>query len=188
MTSMIGFKVPDVKWHCREVDLNTGETDWRIYDTVDFFGGKRAVVFSLPGAFTPTCTGRQLPDYEEAYAKMRHLGITHVYCVSVNDSFVMNKWFEYLGYGFNVKPLPDGNGMFTGLMNQLVLKENLGFGYRSWRYSMVVNDGVIEAFWEEPGKEDNCEEDPYGETHPDKIIEYLLKSKEGGILNQKGDL
>jgi len=188
MTSMIGYKLPDVKFQIREKNPNTNEYTWATRETEDFFGGKRAVVFSLPGAFTPTCTGQQLPHYEEAFATMRNLGITHVYCVSVNDSFVMNKWFEYLGYGFNVIPIPDGNGMFTGLMNQLVLKENLGFGYRSWRYSMVVNDGVIEAFWEEPGKEDNCEEDPYGETHPDNIIEYLLKSREGGILNQKGDL
>jgi len=186
---MIGLKVPDVKFYIRERDSSNdlNEFKWFVRDTEDYFANKRVVVFSLPGAFTPTCTGRQLPDYEFAYGEIRNLCIDHVYCVSVNDSFTMNAWYEYLGLGFKTIPVPDGNGMFTGLMNQLVLKENLGFGYRSWRYAMVVNNGVIEAFWEEPGKEDNCEEDPYGETHPDKVLEYLLKSAEGGILNQKGE-
>ena len=82
---MIGLKVPDIKWYVREQDLSNNENkyDWHIYDTEDWFAGKRCVVFSLPGAFTPTCTGRQLPDYEDAFGKLRNLGITHVYCVSV---------------------------------------------------------------------------------------------------------
>ena len=160
------MKVPDVKFMLRE----DGEFVER--ETVDFFGGKRCVIFSLPGAFTPTCTNQQLPGFENAYSQLRHLGITHVYCISVNDAFVMNSWKDALGI-VNVEMIPDGNGMFTGLMNQLVLKENLGFGYRSWRYAAVVDDGVVEKLWEEPGKEDNCPDDPYTTTDPETVIEYL---------------
>tara|TARA_R100000005_G_scaffold70391_2_gene38019 strand:+ start:658 stop:1167 length:510 start_codon:yes stop_codon:yes gene_type:complete len=161
------MRVPDVTFKIRE------GREWVERETVDFFGGKRCVIFGLPGAFTPTCTNEQLPAFEVAYPKIRNLGITHVYCISVNDSFVMNAWAESLGVSL-VQMIPDGNGMFTGLMNQLVLKENLGFGYRSWRYAAVVNDGVIEKLWEEPGKEDNCPDDPYTTTDPETVIQYLL--------------
>ena len=160
------MNVPDVKFILRE----NGEFVER--ETVDFFGGKRCVIFSLPGAFTPTCTNEQLPAYEVAYPTIRNLGITHVYCISVNDAFVMNAWADSLGIT-QVQMIPDGNAMFTGLMNQLVLKENLGFGYRSWRYAAVVNDGVIEKLWEEPGKEDNHAQDPYITTDPETVIKYL---------------
>jgi len=185
-----GVNVPNVTFKTRVRDEAVGGDNpfrWQDVTSQDIFNGKRVVIFSLPGAFTPTCSTYQLPGFEENYDTIRNLDVDEVYVVSVNDSFVMNAWYEYLGLGFKTIPLPDGNGMFTGLLNQLVLKENLGFGYRSWRYAMVVNNGIIEAFWEEPGKEDNCEEDPYGETHPDKVLEYLLKSAEGGILNQKGE-
>jgi peroxiredoxin len=160
------MKVPDVKFKIRE----GGE--WIERETVDFFGGKRCVIFGLPGAFTPTCTSQQLPSFEVAYPELRNLGITHVYCISVNDSFVMNAWAESLGVT-GVEMIPDGNAMFTGLMNMLVTKNNLGFGLRSWRYAAVVDDGVIEKLWEEPGKVDDCEEDPYTTTDPETVIEYL---------------
>ena len=160
------MQVPDVKFYLRE----NGEFVER--ETVDFFGGKRCVIFSLPGAFTPTCTTQQLPSFEERFREIRELGVEYVYCISVNDAFVMNAWADSLGIS-HIQMIPDGNGMFTGLMNQLVLKENLGFGYRSWRYAAVVDDGVIEKLWEEPGKEDNCPDDPYTTTDPETVIQYL---------------
>jgi len=160
------MRVPDVTFKIRE----GGE--WIERETVDFFGGKRCVIFGLPGAFTPTCTSQQLPSFEVAYPELRNLGITHVYCISVNDSFVMNAWADSLGVT-GVEMIPDGNAMFTGLMNMLVTKNNLGFGLRSWRYAAVVDDGVIEKLWEEPGKVDDCEEDPYTTTDPETVIEYL---------------
>lgn len=160
------MRVPDVTFKIRE----GGE--WIERETVDFFGGKRCVIFGLPGAFTPTCTSQQLPSFEVAYPVLRNLGITHVYCISVNDSFVMNAWADSLGVT-GVEMIPDGNAMFTGLMNMLVTKNNLGFGLRSWRYAAVVDDGVIEKLWEEPGKVDDCEEDPYTTTDPETVIEYL---------------
>tara|TARA_B100000035_G_scaffold244475_1_gene213026 strand:+ start:347 stop:844 length:498 start_codon:yes stop_codon:yes gene_type:complete len=160
------MQVPDVEFQLRRDDK------WVTRTTADFFGGKRVVLFSLPGAFTPTCTLRQLPAFEEKFRQIRELGVDYVYCISVNDDFVMNAWREALDIS-HVQLLPDGNGMFTGLMNQLVLKENLGFGYRSWRYAAVVDDQIIEKLWEEPGKEDNCPDDPYTTTDPDTVIEYL---------------
>lgn len=158
--------VPDVTFKVR-VD---GEFVDRT--TQDYFTGKKAIIFSLPGAFTPTCTTKQLPSYDSAYAEFADLGYNYCYCISVNDSFVMNAWKESLGIVY-VDMIPDGNGIFTGLMNQLVLKENLGFGYRSWRYAAVVEDGKIVKLWEEPGKEDNHPEDPYTTTDPQTVLNYL---------------
>jgi peroxiredoxin len=112
-------------------------------DTQQQFAGKRVIVFGLPGAFTPTCSTQQLPGFDENFEKFQEKGIDEIYCVSVNDTFVMNSWFESLGIK-NVYPLPDGNGEFTHLIGAECSKSNLGFGYRSWRYAAVVNDGVIE--------------------------------------------
>ena len=107
------------------------------------------MVFSLPGAFTPTCTNRQCPAYDLMYDQFRTHGIDEVYCISVNDAFVMHQWARSLGLQ-NVKLIPDGNGQFTRRMGMLINKEHLGFGYRSWRYAMVVDDGVIENWFEDP--------------------------------------
>ena len=130
------------------------------------------VVFSLPGAFTPTCSTYQLPGFEENYDAIRNLDVDEVYVVSVNDSFVMNKWIQDQGV-VNVKPIPDGSGEFTRQLGMLVQKDNLGFGPRSWRFAAVIKDGVIEKWFEEPGRCDNCDDDPYGETAPEAILEYL---------------
>ena len=130
-------EIPDTIFHYR-IDDN-----WVDRSVTDLFQGKRVVVFSLPGAFTTICSTKQLPSFEEAYDEFISLGIDEVYCISVNDSFVMNAWFKDQGIK-KVKAIPDGNAFFTGQMNQLVLKNNLGFGFRSWRYAMVVNDTIIE--------------------------------------------
>ena len=99
-------------------------------DTAEQFAGKRVIVFGLPGAFTPTCSTQQLPGFDEKFEEFREKGIDEIYCVSVNDTFVMNSWFESLGIK-NVYPLPDGNGEFTHLIGAECSKSNLGFGYRS---------------------------------------------------------
>ena len=146
---------------------------WQDVDSRDLFRGKRIVVFSLPGAFTPTCSNRQCPAFDLAYEQMRELGVDDIYCVSVNDAFVMHNWAKSLGLK-NVKLIPDGSGHFTRRMGMLVNKNHLGFGYRSWRYAMVVDDGVVEKWFEEPGINDaGADEDPYGETDPEPIVEYL---------------
>lgn len=159
-------RVPDIFFHTRE----NGE--WSHKSTDYLFGGKRVVVFALPGAFTPTCSTYQLPGYEEKYDEFKQAGIDEVYCLSVNDSFVMNAWFKDQGIQ-NVKPLPDGSGEFTYAMGMSVNKANLGFGFRSWRYAMVVNDGVIEEIFEEPGKVGNCPADPYEISDPDTVLGWI---------------
>jgi len=141
-------------------------------DTKEHFAGKRVIIFGLPGAFTPTCSTQQLPGFEEKFEEFRAKGIDEIYCVSVNDTFVMNTWFESLGIK-NVYPLPDGNGEFTHLIGAECSKSNLGFGYRSWRYAVVVNDGVIEKAFIEEGYTDNAESDPYEVSSPENILKNL---------------
>lgn len=141
--------------------------------TDELFVGKRVVLFSLPGAFTPTCSTFQLPGFELDYQKFKDHGIDEIYCVSVNDAFVMNAWAKDQNIT-NVKMIPDGSGEFTEGMGMLVRKDNLGFGSRSWRYAAVIDDGRIEWMVEEPGREDNCPEDPYIETTPEKALAYVV--------------
>lgn len=145
---------------------------WQDVSSYDYFANKRVVLFSLPGAFTPTCSTYQLPGFEQNFEQFKALGIDEIYCISVNDSFVMNKWAQDQKLE-NVKVIPDGSALFTSQMNMLVQKDNLGFGVRSWRYAVVVDNGVIEKWFIEPGIEHNCETDPYGETSPENILTYL---------------
>ena len=169
--------VPDVTFHTRVRDESIGGDNpykWEDVNTKDLFLNKKVVVFSLPGAFTPTCSNEQCPAYEEMYDDFKDKGIDEVYCVSVNDSFVMNKWFKDLGIK-KVKPIPDGNGDFTGMMDMMVHKGNHGFGPRSWRYAMIVDNGQVVKMFEEPGKGDDgsVDDDPYGESSPENVIKNL---------------
>lgn len=173
---MIGRTVPSVVFKCRVRDEGIGGDNpyrWQDVSTDDVFAGKRIAVFSLPGAFTPVCSGSQCPDYERQYQALRDCGIDDVYCVSVNDAFVMFQWAKHLAIR-NLKLLPDGNGAFTRRMGMLINKEHLGFGYRSWRYSMVVDDRQIVLFFAEPGiNDDGSDDDPYTVTKPQTMIEAL---------------
>ena len=148
---------------------------WQDMTTADYFGGKRVILFSLPGAFTPTCSTYQLPGFEDNFAAFQEQGIDAIYCLSVNDSFVMNQWAKAQGIE-NVKVIPDGSGEFTRRMGMLVHKDNLGFGARSWRYAAIVNDGVVEAWFEEPGLMDNCPDDPYGVSSPENLMAHLTQA------------
>ena len=172
-------KVPNVVFKTRVRDESIGGPNpfrWEDRTTQDVFAGKRIVVFSLPGAFTPTCSTSHLPRYEELYDQFKALGVDDVVCVSVNDAFVMFQWGKQQG-ATNVKLLPDGNGEFTRKMGMLVDKSNLGFGLRSWRYSMVVNDGKIEKIFIEAGYEDNCPTDPFEVSDADTMLNYLKQAK-----------
>ena len=126
----------------------------------------------MPGAFTPTCSTQQLPGFEENYGKFQDKGIDEVYCLSVNDSFVMNAWFKDLGIE-NVKSLPDGARSFTMSIGALCEKNNLGFGFRSWRYAIVVNDGVVENVFSEEGFGNNIETDPYEVSTPENVLDNI---------------
>lgn len=179
---MIGRKLPDVTFKTRVRDESVGGPNpyrWADRTTADYFKGKRVVLFSLPGAFTPTCSTYQLPDFEKLFPDFRARGIDAIYCVSVNDAFVMNAWGRQQGLE-NVQLIPDGAGAFTRRMGMLVCKDNLGFGMRSWRYAAIVDDGVVEAWFEEPGYADNCETDPYGESSPQNVLEKLTAKVVGG--------
>jgi peroxiredoxin len=175
----IGFIVPAVTFKTRVRDDSIEGPNpfrWQDVNSYDLFGGKRVILFSLPGAFTPTCDTYQLPGFENMHPEFKAKGIDEIYCVSVNDSFVMNCWAKQQDLK-NVKVIPDGSGDFTNKMRMLVRKDNLGFGDRSWRYAMIVNNGVIEAWFEEPGFKHDAEDDPYGETSPENIMKYLDESK-----------
>jgi len=146
---------------------------WKDVTTDDLFKGKRVVMFSLPGAFTPTCSSEELPSYDRMYNEFKDIGIDDVYCVSVNDAFVMNAWARDLEIQ-NVKMIPDGCGTFTSNMGMLVAKPAQGFGMRSWRYAAVVNDGVVEKMFEEPGFNNfSDDDDPYVVSKPEIIKNYL---------------
>ena len=160
------YQVPQVEFVFRE------DGEFVTKPSLDLFTGKRVVIFSLPGAFTPTCSAYQLPGFEERYEEFVQLGIDAIYCISVNDGFVMNAWAKDQGIE-KVTLIPDGNAYFTRSMGQLVLKSNLGFGERSWRYAAVVDNGIIEKLFEEPGRSDNAADDPYGETTPEAVLKYV---------------
>lgn len=145
---------------------------WQDVTSYEYFGNKRVVLFALPGAFTPTCSTYQLPGFENNFELFKNFGIDDIYCLSVNDSFVMNKWASDQNLQ-HVKVIPDGSGEFTSKMNMLVQKDNLGFGVRSWRYAVIVNNGNIEKWFIEPGIEHNCQTDPYGVSAPENILAYL---------------
>ena len=138
----------------------------------DVFVNRRVVVFGLPGAFTPTCSSQQVPSFDEYYNDILGYDVDEVYCVSVNDGYVMQAWFKELGVE-RVKYLADGSGEFTRRMGMLVKKDNVGFGMRSWRYAAVINNGKLEMLMAEEGFTDDCELDPYENSSPVKILEYL---------------
>ena len=130
----------------------------------------------MPGAFTPTCSSTHLPGYEKFYDEIKANGVDEVYCLSVNDAFVMHQWEKHQGAN-KVKLIPDGNAEFTRKMGMLVRKENLGFGERSWRYSMVVNDRVVEKIFIEPGFSDDCPDDPFEVSDADTMLKYLKEKR-----------
>ena len=150
---------------------------WQERSSNEIFAGKRVVLFALPGAFTPTCSSTHLPGYESHYDELKKLGVDEVICLSVNDAFVMFQWGKSLGIE-RVFLLPDGNAEFTRKMGMLVDKSNLGFGQRSWRYSAVIDDGVIEKLFVEPGLEDNCATDPFEISDVHTMLAYLKEDRD----------
>ena len=157
-----GQRVPNVSFRVRQ------DNEWKTVTTGDLFAGKTVVVFSLPGAFTPTCSSTHLPRYNELAPAFFASGVDSILCVSVNDTFVMNEWARDQEAS-NVVLVPDGNGEFTAGMDMLVDKADLGFGKRSWRYSMLVRDGVVEKMFIEPEKAG----DPFEVSDADTMLAYV---------------
>lgn len=170
-----GDAVPQVTFKTRVRDESVGGDNpfrWQDLTTDDVFKGKKVVVFALPGAFTPTCSSTHAPGYEAKYEEFKASGVDQVICLSVNDAFVMYQWKLKLGLE-HVFMLPDGNGDFTRAMGMLVKKTNLGFGERSWRYSMLVEDVMVKKMFVEPEFGDNCPTDPFEVSDADTMLAYL---------------
>ncbi len=157
-----GKRVPDVTFRVRQ------DNEWKSITTADLFAGKTVVVFSLPGAFTPTCSSTHLPRYNELAPTFKAHGVDDILCVSVNDTFVMNEWAKDQDAA-NITLIPDGNGEFTDGVGLLVDKSDLGFGKRSWRYSMLVKDGVIVQQFIEPQKPG----DPFEVSDADTMLNFV---------------
>ena len=167
--------LPHVTFYTRERDESIDGPNpykWVEKTTNDFFGKGKFILFSLPGAFTPTCSTFQLPGFEENFDAFKSKGVDDIYCLSVNDSFVMNAWGKSQKLE-NVKLIPDGSGEFTRKMGMLVHKDNLGFGMRSWRYAALVKNKSVVKWFEEPGFEDNHSDDPYGVSSPENILKEI---------------
>ena len=172
---LVHQRVPSVTFKTRVRDESIeGDNPYKWQDrtTDEIFENKKIVLFSLPGAFTPICSSTHAPGYETKYEEFKKLGIDEVICLSVNDAFVMKQWADKLGMT-KVYMLPDGNADFTRGMRMLVKKENLGFGERSWRYSMYVENGEIQQMFVEPNFSDNCEDDPFEVSDADTMLGFL---------------
>jgi len=157
-----GKRIPDVTFRTRE------NGQWKDVSTRDIFAGRTVVVFALPGAYTPTCSSTHLPRYNELFPTFKAHGVDEIVCLSVNDAFVMSEWQKDQNAP-NIRFIPDGNAEFTSKMGLLVDKSSLGFGKRSWRYSMLVRDGVIEKQFIEPQKEG----DPFEVSDADTMLAYV---------------
>lgn len=162
LESMEGKSIPNVTWPVRVGD------DWKTISTDELFKGKTVVVFSLPGAFTPTCSSTHLPRYNELATVFKQNGVDTIACISVNDTFVMNAWAADQE-AENIQMIPDGTGAFTEGMGMLVDKSDIGFGKRSWRYSMLVKDGVVEKMFIEPNKPG----DPFEVSDADTMLNHI---------------
>lgn len=162
LKNLEGQKVPDVTFRTRI------DGQWKDVKSSELFNGKKVVVFALPGAFTPTCSSAHVPRYNELLPAFKAKGVDDIVCLSVNDAFVMSEWAENQ-HAKDITFIPDGNGEFSEKMGMLVDKSNLGFGKRSWRYSMFVDDGVIKKMFIEPEKDG----DPFEVSDADTMLKYL---------------
>lgn len=167
MKNIEGQNVPNVTFKTRQ------DHDWVDLGSDEIFKGKTVVLFSLPGAFTPTCSSSHVPRYNQLVPAFKEHGVDEVICVSVNDAFVMNEW-QIQQKADRVRFLPDGNGQFSEGMGLLVDKADLGFGKRSWRYSMLVKDGVIEKMFIEPDEPG----DPFHVSDADTMFEFIAPNAE----------
>lgn len=168
-------KVGDNLLDMKTITFNTRseEGDFKSVSTQDIFADRRVIVFGLPGAFTPTCSTQQLPSFDMLYESFKERGIDEVFCLSVNDTFVMNAWFKDVNVTC-VKAIPDGNAEFTSALGLDVAKLDLGFGTRSWRYAMVVDNGVVEVLSIEDGFPNNLDDpDPYSVSSPEAVLSLL---------------
>lgn len=170
LASKEGQRVPEMTFKTRE------GSDWVDVSSAELFNGRTVVVFALPGAFTPTCSSQHVPRYNDLAPTFRKHGVDEIICVSVNDAFVMNEW-QIDQCADNIRFLPDGTGEFTKAMGMLVNKDDLGFGMRSWRYSMLVRDGVVEKMFIEP----EVDGDPFDVSDAETMLKYVSSDAEAPL-------
>ncbi|HLO84109.1 MAG TPA: glutathione peroxidase [Nostocaceae cyanobacterium] len=161
-SNLSGQRVPNITFHTRQ------NNQWVDVTTQELFANKTVVVFSLPGAFTPTCSSSHVPGYNELAPALKENGVDDIICISVNDAFVMNEWAKSQA-AENIRFIPDGNGAFTAAMGLLVNWSHLGFGNRSWRYSMLVKNGIIEQMFIEPYEPG----DPFKVSDAQTMLNYI---------------
>jgi len=173
MASMIekGDKFPSFKF------TNRVAGDFVNVDLNKEIAGKKVILFGLPGAFTPTCSSKQLPGYESLFPKFQELGIDHIYCTSVNDPFVMNAWFDNQKVE-SVRSLPDGNADLCQALGMGCQKRNVNFGFRSWRYALLINDGRVLQVFAEPNQRDDADDDSYVASKPESVLKWLQDNPE----------
>jgi len=147
MSIKVGDKVPSANFMTMGADGPEPMTSEQL------FSGKRVALFAVPGAFTPTCSAKHLPGFKEQAQALRGKGIDTIACTSVNDVFVMGAWGQEQSVGDDVVMLADGNGDFAEALGLVLDAQGFGMGQRSQRYSMVVNDGVIETLNVDEGGE-----------------------------------
>lgn len=169
--NMEGKPVPEVTFRTRR-----GE-EWVNINSKDIFAGRNVIVFSLPGAFTPTCSSSHLPGYNQLAHAFKENGVDEIVCMSVNDTFVMNEWAKDQD-AEHVTLLPDGNGEFTEKMGMLVDKTDLGFGERSWRYSMYVKNGIVDKMFIEP----DVPGDPFEVSDAETMLKYICPGKTPKVM------
>ncbi len=174
-----GQAIPDVIFKTRR------NHEWIDVSSSELFEDKTVIVFSLPGAFTPTCSSSHVPRYNQLASTFKKHGVDEIICISVNDAFVMNEWQKSQNAN-NIRFIPDGTGEFTNDMGLLVNKDDLGFGMRSWRYSMLVKDGIIDKIFVEPEKPG----DPFENSDADTMLSYIApnmaKTMDVSILSRPG--
>lgn len=173
-----GYDVPQTDFICRE------KSEWVTHDSEDLFWNRRVLVFSVPTAFDPISSHYQLPVFEEMYDEFISHDIAEIFCVSVDNGYVMNAWAKDLDIQ-KVKMLPDGNGYFTRQMGFLYKKTNLGYGDKSWRWAAIIDDGVVEKLFVEVGIRHNAETDPFDFTKPETIMDYVKESEDKIIDNRE---
>jgi peroxiredoxin len=170
-----GMRVPETTFKKRVRDESIGGDNpfkWVDVTTEEIFSGNRVLVFALPGAYTPTCSTYQVPGFVQQHKAIKALGVDSIYVLSVNDTFVMRKWLLEHDCAGKIDFIPDGNAEFTKGMGMDLDMSVVGFGTRSRRYAMIVNDGVIEKMFAEPDATEN-DPDPYGVSSPESVMEYL---------------
>jgi len=165
-----GHQVPQVVFKTRV------DHDWVDVSSDEIFKHKTVVVFSLPGAFTPTCSSSHVPRYNQLAPVLKANGVDEIVCISVNDAFVMNQW-QREQHADRIRFIPDGNGDFTRGMGMMVNKDDLGFGQRSWRYSMLVKDGIVEKMFVEP----DLPGDPFEVSDADTMLKYVAPKAEAPL-------